>query len=65
MAKGRKPQPAEVKAAKGNPGRRKNIVVSKDVAPLAGLNPPAEMTGPVATVWKELVPGMVALGFLR
>ncbi len=65
MAKGRKSQPAEVKAAKGNPGQRKNIVTSVSVIPVAGLTPPADLSKPAIPVWNELVKSMIDAGFLR
>jgi len=65
MAKGRKSQPAEVKAAKGNPGQRKNVVTPVSVIPVAGITPPQELSAPAAKVWNELVQPMVDARFLR
>ncbi|PCI51384.1 MAG: phage terminase small subunit P27 family [Alphaproteobacteria bacterium] len=62
---GRKSQPAEVKAAKGNPGQRKNVVTPISVIPVAGISPPHELSKSAVPVWNELVKPMVDAGFLR
>ena len=62
---GRKPKPAEIKAAAGNPGKRKNNIVPKTEVPVAGIKPPPGLTPEAQRVWKEMSQSMSALGFLR
>lgn len=64
MARGRKTEPAEIKQAKGNPGRRK-IVTTPDAAPQMGNRPPEELWAAGKRIWNQLAPDLMALKFLR
>lgn len=66
MAKGRKPQPAEVAEAKGNPGKRKSVKASPAQAGQLPVEPPAHVrTGKARKIWKEYAPKLKGLGFIR
>lgn len=64
MKRGRKPSPAAVKKAKGNPGKRP---IDEWVAPakLAATPPPPPHLDPIAAdEWKRLAPELTTLGTL-
>jgi len=63
--KGRKPQPAEIKEARGNPGRRPMGKVDVEVVATARMQPPAMLKGAAATVWKNLAPDLIKANILR
>jgi P27 family predicted phage terminase small subunit len=65
MARGPKPEPAEVKKQKGNPSRRR--IGADPVAPelsTAGLKPPEWLTGEGRKTWDRLAPRLVLLKLL-
>lgn len=65
MKPGRKPAPAVVKEAKGNPGRRPIGADPKVNTSLAGgVAPPAWLKGEGLKVWKRLAPNVARLKLL-
>lgn len=65
----RRAQPAAVKQAKGNPGRRKiadeSDLAKPDRSPARTFAPPARFKGMRRLLWKQLVPQLVELRLLR
>lgn len=60
--RGRKPVPAAIKRATGNPGRRP---IREPIAPRAELlDPPAHVTGSARDEWLRLAPALFQLGIL-
>ncbi|WP_431856614.1 phage terminase small subunit P27 family [Azospirillum sp.] len=64
MTRGRKPQPAEVKQAKGNPGKRRVAQTPADL-PALGSTAPADLPARARKIWDELAPELARLKFLR
>ena len=64
MARGRKPEPAAVKEAKGNPGRRRIATGVLEARELAAAAPP-ELAAAARQVWERLAPELARLKFLR
>lgn len=64
MSRGRRSQPAEVKEAKGNPGRRP-IRGEKDAAPKLASKAPSELCVEARRVWDQLSPDLSRMKFLR
>ena len=64
MARGRKAEPAEVKLAKGNPGRRRIAQTPTDARDLATAAPP-DLADAAKTIWDRLAPELSRLKFLR
>ena len=66
MPRGPKPEPAEVKRAKGNPGRRPLPPETDDAsADLASTKAPAELEQDAQRIWQKLAPELTRLRFLR
>lgn len=66
MARGRRGQPAEVKEAKGNPGRRKIPDQAGELAlPPVKSAPPRHLKGKPLEVWKRTAPDLERLNLLR
>lgn len=63
MARGRRAEPAAVKQAKGNPGRRK--IVDAPDAPAAPVAAPKDLSAAARKVWNQLAPELSRLKFLR
>lgn len=61
---GRNAQPAAVKEAKGNPGRRP-IAKEGAASPLAMLAPPKKLTAKQKALWNQFVPELVAMRIMR
>lgn len=64
MARGRKPQPAAVNEAKGNPGRRRRSARLASEAPPKGA-PPPELNDQARRIWEAIAPELTRLNFLR
>lgn len=64
MARGRKAEPAAVKEAKGNPGRRRIASAASDARDRATAAP-AELADAARKVWDRLAPELSRLKFLR
>lgn len=65
MKPGRKPAPAVVKEAKGNPGRRRiGADPVFDIALTGGVAPPAWLKGEGLRVWARLAPNVARLKLL-
>ena len=62
--RGRKPDPAEVKDAKGNPGKRK-ITRTPDAVPGLPVDAPKHLPAKAKKVWAALAPQLRQLKFLR
>ena len=67
MKTGRRPQPTEVKKARGNPGRRR---LSSDDASsaqpgFAAIAPPSQLRQAGVTVWKQIAPELANMNLLR
>ena len=63
---GRRPLPAEVKRAKGNPGKRKIVDAPLDlVAPSAPSSAPKNLSNLARQVWDRMAPRLEELRFLR
>ena len=65
MARGRKAQPAELAAAKGNPGKRAIRTAGVVDAPEIADGAPAELSGEGKKVWARLRPHLAAMKLLR
>lgn len=65
MARGRKPQPADLVEAKGNPGKRATHSAHVDQAPELKAGAPAWLSEPARKVWARLHPQLSALKLLR
>lgn len=66
MAKGRRPEPAEMQAAKGDPGKRgRDRIVETDALEVLADQPPPQITGLAAEVWRELLPSLRQAKFVR
>lgn len=67
MPRGRKADPAAVKAAKGNPGKRRIVDVSAaEVAAVIGkVTPPAHLSKEAREMWLRYAPELERLNFLR
>jgi len=68
MSRGRRPDPAEVKQAKSNPGRRK-IATPPDTPgeltlPLVNSTPPRHLKGKPLEVWNRIAPKFARLNLL-
>lgn len=63
MSRGRRPEPAELKAAKGNPGKRAIPRVAD--APSGAIKPLAKLRPAAVAVWRELAPELARMNFLR
>lgn len=64
--KGRRADPAAVKEAKGNPGKR--TVTKEEVAAVEvviGLKPPAELSAAAKKLWNKHAPDLQRLNFLQ
>ncbi len=64
MARGRRPDTAEVKRAKGNPGRRR-IVETPASLPVLAETPHVALSMPARKVWAQIAPELARLRFLR
>ncbi|CCG42173.1 phage terminase small subunit P27 family [Magnetospirillum molischianum] len=64
MARGRKADPAAVKEAKGNPGRRKTAAVA-DVSADLHTGAPPELSPGARKIWDALAPELARMKFLR
>lgn len=69
--RGPKPEPAAVKAAKGNPGRRvigadpvEDATQSAAKAPLATVEPPKWLKKDGLLIWKRIAPRLISLKLL-
>lgn len=63
---GRRPKPAELAEAQGNPGKRKNTTVATTDLPTASAEPPKYLKGRQARdIYKRLAPALIRLKFLR
>lgn len=66
MARGRKPQPAAVNDAKGNPGRRRRAALPMtETAPPSRSSAPSELGDAARRIWDGLAPELTRLNFLR
>lgn len=66
MARGPKPEPAEVKRAKGNPGRRRLPDATADAtADLVSTAAPSELAKDAQAIWSRIAPELARLRFLR
>lgn len=65
MARGRKAQPAELAAAKGNPGKRAIRPAAVVDAPEIAGAAPAELTKEGRAVWSKLRPNLAEMKLLR
>ncbi|MDW3204586.1 MAG: phage terminase small subunit P27 family [Alphaproteobacteria bacterium] len=66
MARGRKPKPAEVSEAQGNPGRRPKAAPPPSVPTLGSLSAPKELRrADQKAVWEKLAPLLARMNFLR
>jgi len=68
MPRGRRPQPAALIEAKGNPGRRRQPSLVQPTSADAlrpVLTPPVKLSGDAATIWRLLAPELERLKFLR
>lgn len=65
MARGRRPEPGEVKEAKGNPGRRPNATGAAVELPGLGAEAPEQLTGEARTIWGALAPELARMKLLR
>ena len=65
MARGRKAQPAELAAAKGNPGKRAIRTAGVVDAPEIAGAAPAELTKEGRAVWSKLRPSLAEMKLLR
>lgn len=63
MARGRKPDPAAVREAKGNPGKRP--VPREAAAPAGKLARPSWLTGRARKLWESEAPKLAAMNLLR
>ena len=63
--RGRKSEPAEVKEAKGNPGRRPTGVVSTEDLPTLAGDAPVELTEAGRKIWLRLVPPLRQMNLIR
>jgi len=61
---GRKPAPAVVKEAKGNPGRRRIGADPVDTSQTGGVAPPSWLKGDALAVWNRLAPNVARLKLL-
>lgn len=64
MARGRKAEPAELKEAKGNPGRRRIAKAPVEPRELVTVAP-ADLAAEARKVWDRLAPELARLKFLR
>jgi P27 family predicted phage terminase small subunit len=64
MARGPKPQSAEVKRAKGNPGRRR-LVDAPASLPGLSIAAPQRLALSARKIWEQLAPELGRLNFLR
>jgi P27 family predicted phage terminase small subunit len=64
MPRGPKPQSAEVKRAKGNPGRRRLVDAPPSLQGLA-MAPPPRLALDARKIWTQLAPELGRLNFLR
>lgn len=65
MTRGRKPDPAAVQLAKGNPGKRKIIErPSAELAP-AHLQPPKGLSRDAIALWREILPEALRMNFIK
>lgn len=62
--RGRRPEPAEVKAAKGNPGKRRVGAAPDTLEPL-GLKPPRELDAAGRAMWNAMAPELDRNKFMR
>ena len=62
--RGPKPEPAAVKEAKGNPGRRKVGADPVAVESAGSVSPPVWLKDDALVVWKRLAPRLIALKLL-
>ncbi|RXZ42694.1 phage terminase small subunit P27 family [Crenobacter cavernae] len=56
--RGRKPKPAAVKVATGNPGKRK--LVKDTLTPITGVDPPPHLSAIASTMWSSVAPTLCA-----
>lgn len=65
MSRGPKPEPAEIKLAKGNPGHR-HVATTPDALPvMTASGAPEFLTADGLAVWQKLQPLMSSLRFVR
>ncbi|MBP7339104.1 phage terminase small subunit P27 family [Niveispirillum sp.] len=64
MARGRRPEPAAVKIAKGNPGKRR-VADAPDLGAVGAIKPPAAMGTGARNIWRDMAPELQRLKFLR
>lgn len=62
--KGRKPKPAEIADAQGNPGRRR-VVRPAHETPALSLSPPKDLPAAAKRVWQALAPELIRMKLLR
>lgn len=65
MGRGRKGQPAEVKEAKGNPGKRPNPMASTDDLPELEAAAPKELRGEARKIYAEVAKQLAHVKLLR
>jgi P27 family predicted phage terminase small subunit len=63
--KGRRPEPAALQDAKGNPGRRRRASIVAPPASTWDVKAPVKLTGDAARVWAHLAPELERMKFLR
>lgn len=61
---GRKPEPAGLKEAKGNPGKRK-IPKAGAAASAGEITPSSKLGRPALSIWHELKPELERMNFIR
>lgn len=64
MSRGPKPEPAEIKAAKGNPGHR-TLAPTPEAVPALAHGAPEFLTDEGLAIWQHLQPLMASLRFVR
>lgn len=62
MPKGRRPLPTNVKAARGNPGKRRLNANEPQFAAAPDLSPPSMLTGEARRIWLDTIGGLHANG---
>jgi P27 family predicted phage terminase small subunit len=65
MARGPLPEPDALKAAKGNPGKRKLAATAPSAVVTKGTKPPHQLNAAALAVWRQIAPELERMNFLR